>query len=135
MVKRWLVTTSSRPERGLTLIRVIVALVLGVHSVYRVASGDVSGFGEHLGSIGFPLGVSFAWFITLSTFAASIALILGKWVIPACFCHLIVLVTGIFLVHIHSGWFVVGGGRNGMEYSVVLITCLLAILWSYWPRK
>jgi putative oxidoreductase len=35
----------------------------------------------------------------------------------------------------HDGWFVVGGGRNGMEYSVVLIACLFAMHWSYWPPK
>jgi hypothetical protein len=26
-----------------------------------------------------------------------------------------------------KGWFVVGGGRNGMEYSVLLILCLVVI--------
>ncbi|WP_295793028.1 hypothetical protein [Mucilaginibacter sp.] len=48
---------------------------------------------------------------------------------------MVVLVVGIFLDHMHDGWFVVGGGRNGMEYSVVLIACLFAVLWSYWPQK
>ena len=37
---------------------------------------------------------------------------------------------GIVLVHAPSGWFVVGGGRNGMEYSVLLIAVLLAQAWA-----
>jgi putative oxidoreductase len=36
------------------------------------------------------------------------------------------LFAGIVLVHARDGWFVVGGGRNGMEYSVLLIVGLIA---------
>ena len=135
MAQNWLITPSSRPDRGLGIVRIVVALVLSVHSITRIINGDVAGFGEFLGSIGFPLGVALAWFITLSTLASSVALIIGRLVVPACICHMVVLVMGIFLDHMHDGWFVVGGGRNGMEYSVVLIACLFAVLWSYWPRK
>ena len=38
-----------------------------------------------------------------------------------------------FLAGRHLGWFVVGAGRNGMEYSVLLIACLLANAWRWWP--
>ncbi len=34
---------------------------------------------------------------------------------------------GIVLVHAPAGWFVVGHGRNGMEYSVLLIAALLCV--------
>ena len=135
MAQNWLTTPSSRPDSGLGIIRIAVALVLSVHSITRIIGGDVAGFGEFLGSIGFPLGVALAWFITLSTLASSVALIIQRLVVPACICHMVVLVMGIFLDHMHHGWFVVGGGRDGMEYSVVLIACLFAVLWSYWPRK
>jgi len=135
MTQRWLISPSSRPDRSLDIVRIVVALVLSVHSIFRIIDGDVAGFGGFLASIGFPLGVALAWFITLATLASSVALIIRRLVVPACICHIIVLLAGIFLDHIHDGWFVVGGGRNGMEYSVVLITCLFAVLWSYWPRK
>jgi len=135
MTQRWLISPSSRPDRSLDIVRIVVALVLSVHSIFRIIEGDVAGFGGFLGSVGFHLGVALAWFITLATLASSVALIIRRLVVPACICHIIVLLSGIFLDHIHDGWFVVGGGRNGMEYSVVLITCLFAILWSYWPRK
>ena len=41
----------------------------------------------------------------------------------------------MILVHLPAGWFVVGGGRNGMEYSVLLIVALLGIAWAYWPAR
>ncbi|SHM82029.1 DoxX family protein [Mucilaginibacter sp. OK098] len=135
MAQNWLITPSTRSDRSLDIVRIVVALVLSVHSIYRIIAGDVTGFGEYLGSIGFPLGVALAWLITLSTLASSVALIIRRMVVPACICHMIVLFMGILLDHMHDGWFVVGGGRNGMEYSVVLIACLFAILWSYWPKK
>lgn len=135
MAQHWLITPSSRPGRSLDIVRIVVALLLSVHSIVRIVGGDVAGFGGYLSSIGFPLGVALAWFITLSTLASSIALMIRRLIVPACICHIIVLFMGILLDHIHDGWFVVGGGRNGMEYSVLLIACLLAVLWSYWPRK
>lgn len=42
---------------------------------------------------------------------------------------------GIVLVHAPHGWFVVGAGRNGMEYSVLLIVCLLLLALQAWPRR
>src|SRR4051812_7357646 len=105
-------------EQGVAIIRIAVAVILSVHSISRIVKGDVLGFGTHLTSIGFPWGVPFAWFITLITLCASIALVVSRLVIPACFIHIIVLIVGIALVHAQHGWFVVGGGTNGMEYSV-----------------
>ena len=37
------------------------------------------------------------------------------------------LAMGIYLIHGRIGWFVVGAGRNGMEFSVLLLVCLLVI--------
>jgi putative oxidoreductase len=31
------------------------------------------------------------------------------------------------MVHAPEGWFVVGLGRNGAEYSVLLIACLMCV--------
>jgi len=135
MTNKWVNAASARPGRSLDIICVTVALLLMVHSVYRVVAGDVAGFGGYLGSIGFPLGVPLAWFITVGTFACSVALIVRRLVVWACLGHMVVLVMGIVLDHAHDGWFVVGGGRNGVEYSLLLLVCLFAVLRSYWPVK
>ena len=39
------------------------------------------------------------------------------------------------MVHMPAGWFVVGLGRNGMEYSVLLIACLAMLAYVHWPRR
>jgi putative oxidoreductase len=35
---------------------------------------------------------------------------------------------GIILIHFREGWFVVGGGRNGMEFNLLLIFVLLSFI-------
>ena len=54
-------------------------------------------------------------------------LMAGRFVSPICAWFAFQLVMGILLVHGKEGWFVVGGGRNGMEYSVLLISSFLIV--------
>ncbi|MDQ2769867.1 MAG: hypothetical protein M3Y54_05135 [Bacteroidota bacterium] len=37
------------------------------------------------------------------------------------------LLPGLATVHWTEGWFVVGGGRNGTQFSVLLFVCLLSL--------
>lgn len=62
--------------------------------------------------------------------AGGLTLSAGWLVRPLCAWFVIQLLAGIVLVHGREGWFVVGGGRNGVEYSVLLIVCLLAVAWG-----
>ena len=125
-----------RPVAGLKIVRITIGLILGVHAVHGLVNpAATNGFGGYLGSIGFPFGVALAWLIQIGQFCSCIGLILGRFVVPSCICHLVILTVGIGLVHFSSGWFVVGAGRNGMEYSITLIACIAAILWAYWPLK
>lgn len=52
---------------------------------------------------------------------------------PEAWGHAVILAAGAVLVHYPAGWFVVGAGRNGMEYSALLIVGLLAVAWAHWP--
>ena len=45
------------------------------------------------------------------------------------------LAAGIALVHAREGWFVVGLGRNGVEFSVLLIGCLVALALAQEPTR
>jgi putative oxidoreductase len=134
MQKNWFNSPSSQPGQGLAIVRIATALLLMVHSAFRLIDGDTNGFGQYLGTI-FPLGVALAWLITLGTLVCSIALLIPRFVVIACIGHAIVLLTGIVMIHAQAGWFVVGGGRNGMEYSMLLLVCLFGVAWSYWPRS
>lgn len=112
--------------RAITTLRVTLGLLLTIHGVYRVFAGGVVPFGGFLGSEHIPFGVAVAWLITIVEVVGGPALILGVLVRPLCAWFALQLFAGIILVHARDGWFVVGGGRNGMEYSVLLIVALIA---------
>jgi putative oxidoreductase len=117
-----------RKTVALNIVRLGVAVLLGVHGYARAITGGVDGFGGFLESKGFPAGVAIAWAITIFEMAGSILLALGRHVRIVAAGFITILAMGIILVHGPEGWFVVGGGRNGVEYSLLLITCLLALI-------
>lgn len=115
---------------GTLLLRIAVAIILLTHSVFGMFNNGINDFGNlFLNQIGFaPFGVLIAWSIKLSHIIAAILLLVNKYIKLAGFVTIFVLIMGIFLVHFQEGWFVVGGGRNGMEYNFLLICVLLAIM-------
>lgn len=122
---------------GTLLLRIAVAIILLSHSVFGMFNNAINDFGNlYLNQIGFaPFGVYLAWSIKLSHVIAAILLILNKYVKLAGFVTIFVLVMGIILVHFKEGWFVVGGGRNGVEYNLLLIVVLLAIMYPNGFKK
>lgn len=115
-----------RARVGVIMLRVAVASVFVIHGLARVANGTVSGFGGFLSSWGLPAGVATAWAITLVEIAGGLALALGIGVRWLTAWFIIQIASGIVMVHAQSGWFVVGAGRNGVEYSVLIVACLFA---------
>lgn len=113
-------------HRARLLLRATVGLLLTVHGVYRIYDGGVSGFGGFLSAEHVPFGIAVAWLVTIVEVIGGPALVLGFLVRPLCAWFAVELFAGILLVHAQDGWFVVGGGRNGMEYSVLLIVALMA---------
>lgn len=111
-----------------TLVRVATAVLLGIHGVFRTFAGGVEPFGQYLQSRGIVLGSALAYAITAFEVVASPLLLAGRFVVPIALGHIAILVGGILLVHAPEGWFVVGGGRNGVEFSVLLIACLISII-------
>ncbi len=124
-----------RAGQVLEILRVTVALLILIHGVYRLASGLVAPFGTWLDSLGFPFGYGWATAVTLYELVGPALMLTRRWTSFAALGHAGILTLGLILVHLPAGWFVVGGGRNGMEYSVILIVSLLAIAWAYWPVR
>ena len=122
---------------GNLLLRIAVAIILLTHSVFGIFNNGINDFGNlFLNQIGFaPFGVFIAWSIKLSHIIAAILLVLNKYVKLAGFVTIFVLIMGIILVHFQEGWFVVGGGRNGVEYNFLLICVLLAIMYPNGFKK
>ncbi len=115
-------------DPGIVLLRITIAAMLAIHGIYRIASGGVVPFGGFLDSQGFPFGLAIAWGISIFEVVGAAFLALGRFVTPVAIGFAIQLLCGIWLVHAANGWFVVGGGRNGIEYSVTLIACLVALV-------
>lgn len=116
---------------GTLLLRIAVAIILLTHSIFGIFDNGINDFGNlYLNQIGFaPFGVAIAWSIKLSHVVAAVLLIWNKYIKLAGFVTIFVLIMGIILVHFQEGWFVVGGGRNGVEYNFLLIIVLLAIMY------
>ncbi|MFH6989742.1 DoxX family protein [Flavobacterium collinsii] len=116
---------------GTLLLRIAVAIILLTHSAFGMFNNGINDFGNlYLNQIGFaPFGIFLAWSIKLSHVVAAFLLLINKYVKPAGFVTIFILIMGIILVHFQEGWFVVGGGRNGSEYNFLLIVVLLAIMY------
>ncbi len=117
---------------AIVVIRIFLAATMIIHAVARINAGGVAPFGEFLTISGFPLGFYLAWAITIFEIVGGIVLAVGYFVPVLALIFAIQLIMGIVLVHAKEGWFVVGLGRNGMEYSVLLIVSLLAIAFAHY---
>jgi putative oxidoreductase len=119
------------------LLRFAVSVILLVHSISGMFNNGINDFGNlYLNEIGFaPFGVLLAWVIKLSHVAAAACLMFEKYIKPACIITILILISGIILIHFKEGWFVVGGGRNGMEFNFLLIFVLLTIMFPKGFRK
>ena len=119
---------------ALIFLRVVLAALMFAHGAARISFGTVDDFGGFLGSQGFPLGFYIAWAITLFELVGSVMLAVGfnTWIIALLFA--LELAAGIAMVHWKQGWFVVGAGTNGMEYSALLIASFLAVAYAEYKR-
>ena len=112
------------------ILRLAVAIILFMHSIPGMFNNGINDFGNHyLNEVGFaPAGLPLAWAIKLSHVAAAICLLLNKYVKWAAIITILILVAGIVMVHFKEGWFVVGGGSNGVEFNFLLIAVLVTLL-------
>lgn len=112
------------------ILRITIGIILLTHSIPGMFNGGINAFGNlYLNAIGFaPFGLGIAWGVKISHIICAILLFGKKYVKPASLLTIFILAMGIALVHFQEGWFVVGGGRNGVEYNFLLIAVLLQIL-------
>jgi putative oxidoreductase len=128
---------ADRVEVSLSIVRIALAILIFIHGAFRASHWDpyVTGFGEWLSSIGFPMGFYWAGAVTVYELVAPFFILARRFVTLACLGHVVIIALGAVLVHYPAGWFVVGAGRNGMEYSVLLLAGLLAVAWAHAPRQ
>ena len=123
-----------REQLAEALLRYGLAVLIFIHGAHRLYHGGVTPFGGFLDSQGFPFGLALAWGITIYELVGPVLLAVRRLVMPIALISAVQYATGIWLVHWQHGWFVVGSGRNGMEFSVLLILSLVVLaLWQ--PRR
>jgi len=120
-------TASGRSTLGWIVLRILLAGLIAAHGWARLIEGGVVPFGSWLSGLGLPGGLVIASAITGIEIVGTFFFLLGRWVLPLSLVYAFIYTMGIALVHASDGWFVVGLGRNGAEYSVLLITCLLCV--------
>lgn len=126
--------TKSREQTSLMALRILVSGLIAAHGWARWIAGGVEPFGDWLGEQGVPLGFVIAAGITAFEIIGTPLLALGRGVFYLCLGYVGIYLVGIVMVHAPEGWFVVGLGRNGMEYSVLLIASLLCLAYQQQPR-
>ncbi|WP_158637310.1 DoxX family protein [Lacibacter cauensis] len=109
------------------LFRISVSLLLMIHGIVRWYAGGVNDFGTYLDSLGFKIGPAIAGLLTITEIVGGLLMAIGFWPVLFAFFFVVELIAGLVLVHGKEGWFVVGYGRNGSEYSVLLIVSLILI--------
>ncbi len=112
---------------ALLAFRILLAGLLAAHGWARLLSGGVEPFGVFLDAQGLPLGQAIAWAITLFEIVGTVIFASGRFVPLLSLVFSTIYTAGIILVHMSEGWFVVGLGRNGVEYSVLLVFSLLFV--------
>lgn len=117
-----------KPNPSIAILRMLMGLIFMIHAAARIYLNTFSGFGDFLESKGFPGGFYLAWAITLFELIGGVAMFFRFFVRIFCVGEILILLTGIVLVHWQNGWFVVGMTLGGIEYSVVLIIILLSII-------
>jgi len=120
-------TVKSREEVAFFVLRSITGIIIASHGWHRLLTGGYEPFGGWLTGEGFPFGLGIALAITLFEIIGSLFLVAGKKLPYICITYILIYVTGLILVHLPHGWFVVGSGSNGIEYSVLLIASLFCI--------
>lgn len=131
-------SSAAQPQRntqGWLLLRLALAGLIAAHGWVRWLGGGVAPFGEFLTSEGLPLAYAIAAAVTAIEVFGTVLLACGRLVAPLTVVYAAIYATGIYLVHAQHGWFVVGKGRNGAEYSVLLIVALLCLGLQYLPPR
>lgn len=116
---------------NLSFLRIALIIIFLVHSLAGMFNDGINNFGNlYLNQVGFaPVGLPLAWLIKLSHIALAYSLFTDKYLKVTSFITIFILIAGIFMIHLKEGWFVVGGGRNGVEFNFLLIMALLTIIY------
>lgn len=123
-----------RQQLGFSLLRYLLALLVGIHGWYRILHGDLPTFAASL-SDNASFGMALAMAITALQAVGAILLACNRLVWPLCLVFAAFYVAAILLHHLPYGWFTSGAKVDGMEFSVMRTILFLCLAWQYVPSK
>ena len=103
------------------LLRFALAVVMVMHGIPSFVEMSVIDFGhgleEDFGFMGIPIAIA----VKLTHVVSIFALLLNRYLKPLAVLNIIIFIAGIIMIHAANGWYVVGGGSNGIEFNFLLI--------------
>ncbi len=118
-----------RSESALVPIRVLIGGIIVSHGVTHFSNG-IASFGEFFLSKGISHGVMVAWIVSIIEIVGGISFVFGKFAKPLGLYFFFELLLGSYWIHWQSGKFIVEAGKNGIEYSILLIVSFLVVALS-----
>jgi putative oxidoreductase len=113
----------------LVILRILMGTIFVTHGAARLYYWSIPDFAGFFANKGIPFGLFLAWFVTIGELISGSLLAIGFRIRYFILFHACIIILGVFFVHIHLGWFVVGLGGGGVEYSL-LILAVLSVLYS-----
>jgi putative oxidoreductase len=117
------------------VLRILMGVIFVTHGAARLYYQSVPEFGALLNSKGLVAGVALAWLVTIGEIISGSMLAAGYKVTYCIIFHSVVIFAGIILVHMPNGWFTVGLGTGGVEYSVLILAVLALLYFDYKPSR
>ncbi len=103
------------------LLRFALAVIMIMHGIPSFIDMSVIDFGhgleEDFGFFGVPIAIAVKAIHVVTIFA----LLFNKYLKPLAVLNICIFIAGIIMIHGANGWYVVGGGRNGVEFNFLLI--------------
>lgn len=115
------------PELGLTILRVVLGVIFIAHGLPKITTG-IDGTAQMFASLSIPAPLVVAWLIALLETLGGLLLLVGFLVTPVALLLVAEMMTAIILVHAANGFYVVGNGNGGVEFSLLLGVGLLAMV-------
>ena len=128
-------TPDTTNKWSLIILRVALGLIFISHGLARIYYESIPDFGVFLNGEGLYFGELIAWTITIGEVIGGMLLILGLYIRYVVVFHFVIILSGIFLVHLPNGWFVVGHGSGGIEYSILILAVLIYLFTQYEQPK
>ena len=113
------------------LVKLAVCAIIFTHGIHRYLYGELGALGGALAHFGLPFPQLQAHLINVAETFGTVLIALGLFVRPCCAVLVVIFLTGIALIHSHAGFFILGPGDGGWEYSALLIACFTAVALDY----